>query len=194
MSTSKLARFSALATAFAAGLILTGCANTQTQQYAYTQSPYVNSGPAFVPVQGADGRTYVYPGAQNQGAYANGQPYGAQNPQYPYGYSQQPQRPTNGNVFLSTLAGAAIGNAIKPGDAGSIAAGAVGGQIFARQAADPCADAINPGTILGGVAGYALGSHVGQGDGRKTAQVLGAIMGSNAGNNMTAPGRKPGCR
>jgi len=192
MPTKKLVRFSALTTAFAAGLILTGCANTQTQQYAYAQSPYVNSGPAFVPVQGVDGRTYVYHGQQDQGRYYNAQPYGVP-PQYPYGYSHPVQRPSNSNVALSTLGGAALGNAINPGDPRSIAAGAVAGQIFSRQAADPCADAINAGTILGGVAGYALGSNIGQGDGQKVAQVLGSIMGSNAGNNMSSPSRKPGC-
>jgi outer membrane lipoprotein SlyB len=181
---NKLARFSAIAVAFAAGLVLTGCASAPAQNYAY--SPYVNSGPAFVYVQGESYRGAQQSDYQQQQQYQQyQQPYGVQQPRYPYGYQPQ-QNP--GQRFLGTLAGAAVGNAIHPGDAGSIAAGAVLGQVFTGQG-DPCAPSIGLGTIVGGAAGYALGGTIGGGDGRKTAQVLGALAGANMGGRSS-----PGCR
>lgn len=196
----KLPHFSTLAGAFAAGLVLSGCASAPQEQ-AYMERHQANAAPAFVQVRGPDGRGYVVPGEQTrhdaQGDYfANGQSgyqsaYARVTPRYPYGYDtpraaqQREQRALAGLVV-----GAAVGNAASHGNSRAIAGGAVLGQAIARQG-DPCREA-NVGTVLGAVAGYALGNKIGGGNGRKAASVLGAIGGANLGGDAARPG--PRCR
>ena len=185
----KLTCFTTLVVSFASGLALCGCASGPMQTQ-YVSSPYVNSGPAFSSFRGPDGQIYATPNQQVQPInysnynnqpvyYTNGNPspnypYGAQTPRYPYGYNGN----NPNNSFLGTVAGAAVGNAIRPGDARAMALGAVTGNMVSNS--DPCSNP-NIGTVVGGAAGYAIGAQVGGGNGRKAAQVLGALIGANTG-------------
>jgi hypothetical protein len=176
----KLKNFSALAASFAAGLVLCGCASPNMNHQAYygPQNGYANSAPAFTNVTDpATGQTYLVPSQQN----AYGSPYGAAQPRMPYSY--------NG---LGALTGGLVGNAVSHGNAAAIATGAiVGGSLGAS--GDPCATPLNAGTALGAVAGYALGRNVGAGNGRKVAEVAGALIGGNIGGQAASTPR-PGCR
>ena len=188
----KLDRFAALATAFAAGLVLCGCASSPMNDRAYYGDyPPEGPAPAFVRYQDPQtGQIYAAPNPAYNVQY--GSPYGVSNPRVPYGYPNNMSRPTYSYNGAGTIIGAAVGNAINPGNSGSIAAGAILGGV-AGSAGDPCAAGLNAGTLLGGAAGYALGGQIGGGDGRKVAEVLGAMAGAHWGGTSAAAPR-PGCR
>lgn len=184
----SLKSFSALATSFAAGLVLCGCASTNMSQQAYygQSAGYANAAPAFVPVTDpGSGQTYLVPAQQSQ----YNSPYGAQ-PRGSYGYSNA--RPAYSYNGLGVVAGALVGNAVSHGNGGAIAAGAVAGGVIGASG-DPCATPMNGGTLVGAVAGFALGRNVGRGSGRTVAEVAGALVGGNIGGQI-ASGPRPGCR
>lgn len=184
----KLNSFSALTASFAAGLVLCGCASPGMTQRAYQAAPngYANAAPAFVSaVDPHTGQTFQAPSQQAQ--YAS--PYGVQ-PRRPDGYEQE--RPRYSYNGLGAVGGAFVGNAASHGNAGAIAAGAIAGGMLAASG-DPCATPFNAGTALGAVAGYAAGRSVGGGNGRKAAEVVGALIGANLGGQAASTPR-PGCR
>lgn len=184
----KLKNFAALATSFAAGLVLCGCASPGMNQHAHYGAPsgYANASPAFVAALDPNTGQYFQAPAQQAGY---GSPYGAQ-PRMPYGYEQaRPRYSYNG---LGTVAGAFVGNAASHGNAGAIAGGAIAGGMLGASG-DPCSTPFNAGTALGAVAGYALGRNVGGGNGRKAAEVAGALVGANLGG-QAASAPRPGCR
>lgn len=197
----KLNHFSTLVTAFAAGLVLSGCASAPQEQYFYQQQQAgVNAAPAYVTVRDQGGQQYVVPASQERyyydqqrGSQGNGyypQQRQAPQPRYAYGYDNpRAEQARAQRALIGTIGGGAVGNAISHGNPRAIAGGAVLGQMVGNQG-NPCAEG-NAGTVLGAVAGYALGNKIGQGSGRKTASVLGALAGANVGGDA---GRQNRCR
>jgi uncharacterized protein YcfJ len=51
--------------------------------------------------------------------------------------------------------------------------------------------AVNPGSVIGGIAGALLGGHVGNGNGRVAMAALGAVTGALAGDRVTQRSSQP---
>lgn len=178
----NLSRFSVLVGAFAAGLVLSGCATSPYVQQGVAAQGYANASPVYISVTDpATGRRILVPAQQQSPQQGEAR--------YPYGHGPQPQNYSG----VGMLGGALFGNAVSHGNARAIAAGAVTGVALGGMN-DPCATQPNAGTALGGILGFALGDKVGQGNGRKVASVAAALVGANAGGQMASGPKPPGCR